>query len=184
MCFSHKRCKDACSPEKTSEARVPHGSARGELIPGSPSLVPKWPSSVFSISKSLCQRQQNQTNRLSQADPRYKNFAAFQQFFLPLQAPSVFPCQGSYLLSGLNHISSAIGSVPIASNSDHHTIDDQCCHMHRKVFIYCAATISATPTYFVHAHSSAWLSGPSKRRWCSLYWKCFESWQALLQPHA
>ena len=78
-CFSHKRCKDACSSQKTSEAKVPHGSARGELIPGSPSLVPRWPSWVFSISKSRCQRQQNQTNWLSQDDPRYKNFAAFQR---------------------------------------------------------------------------------------------------------
>ena len=107
----------------------------------------------------------------------------------PLQAPYVFPCQGSYLLSGLNRISSAIGSFPIASKSDHHTIDDQCCHMHRKVFIHCAATISATPTYFVHAHSSAWLTGPSKRRWCSLYWtslattKCIEHLEHQIAIH-
>lgn len=90
MCFSHKRCKDACSPEKTSEARVPHGSARGELIPGSPSLVPKWPSSVFSISKSLCQRNKTRPTDCHKLTQDIRILRHFNSFFCLSKHPPCF----------------------------------------------------------------------------------------------
>ena len=64
-------------------------------------------------------------------------------------------CSPHEVLPGLNHIRRTIWGSPIACHCQHHAIDDQRGHVHGVVLIFQAATISTTPTYFVHTHSLA-----------------------------
>ena len=86
--------------------------------------------------------------------------AAWMQHGRRMDVAWIQGCSPHEILPGLNHIRCTVWGSPIACHCQHHAIDDQCGHVHGVVLIFQAATISTTPTYFVHTHSlvQSWFS--------------------------